>query len=763
MASKFWDWFCAGLVFLLVQLAAVRLRMTGWVPNLEFAETLSGLGVVLGLALGYSRFGRWKAAFLAAAYTLVLLPWHLSTAIELEGDWIERVGSLLGRIWFSVHQLSSRQPVEDVLFFAAVMGALYWALGIFCGFQLSRHASAIGAVLPPGIAIIVIQGYDSYVPARAMTLALFLFLSIVLVGRLHFSAGTSDRRQRRVFETGEASIDIRDQLLLASAIVVAVVWAAPAPLPSVDPAERWWDRATAPMRERLSDAVSALESPYGSGRSGDFFAATARLGRNAVLGDEIVFQARSSIGDADSPPRYYWRAWTYDRYTKGEWSNASAHSQEFTPEEAPIVIPFVTDRIEATFTITMRLSRQTVVYAPAEPVWVNRPGHIRSSSASGDANDVAAWSVDPALAAGDRYQVRSWLSNPTVEDLSLAGTAYPEWITSRYLQVPSDLATRLGSLAAEITAGAESPYEQAAAITTYLRREIEYSATLPAAPNDTDPVAWLLFQSKKGFCTYYASAEVLLLRSLGVPARLATGFAEGKLADGSFTVVRSDAHAWPEVYFPRIGWIEFEPTVSQSALTRPSRLRRADTAPSTCLAGYGHRRRAGGRCLCWGRTPAAGLRGRSTGPGFAHPHGYASPHQFSLVESTRKVLGAPASTAEPGLRQGRCSGTTLALDLGHLGGAGTSRASLPSHQPWPDHSGRAAPHPRYTSPARRSASEDAALRNRGHRHGGRRAAGRPLLPAGWPRGSILARRSEDPPEGCRAVAACGKVALESPL
>src|SRR5687767_11533052 len=80
---------------------------------------------------------------------------------------------------------------------------------------------------------------------------------------------------------------------------------------------------------------------------------------------------------------------------------------------------------------------------------------------------------------------------------------------------------------------------------------------------------WFLFNWKSGYCNYYASAEVLMLRSLGIPARLAVGYAQGEENDdGTFTVYERDAHAWPQVYFPAIGWVDFEPTASQPPIER---------------------------------------------------------------------------------------------------------------------------------------------------------------------------------------------------
>jgi hypothetical protein len=82
-------------------------------------------------------------------------------------------------------------------------------------------------------------------------------------------------------------------------------------------------------------------------------------------------------------------------------------------------------------------------------------------------------------------------------------------------------------------------------------------------------LTWFLFYSRKGFCNYYATAEVILLRSAGVPARMVVGFAQGEYAPpDKYTILEKDAHAWPEVYFPGTGWVEFEPTSSQPILTR---------------------------------------------------------------------------------------------------------------------------------------------------------------------------------------------------
>ena len=107
-------------------------------------------------------------------------------------------------------------------------------------------------------------------------------------------------------------------------------------------------------------------------------------------------------------------------------------------------------------------------------------------------------------------------------------------------------------------------------ITEYLRENITYVTQLDQnPPSNQELLDWFLFDYQKGFCNYYASAQVIMLRSLGIPARWSTGYAQGdKNEDGVFVVRQRNAHSWPEVYFPGFGWVEFEPTASQPDIAR---------------------------------------------------------------------------------------------------------------------------------------------------------------------------------------------------
>ncbi|MEO8284970.1 MAG: transglutaminaseTgpA domain-containing protein [Chloroflexota bacterium] len=180
--------------------------------------------------------------------------------------------------------------------------------------------------------------------------------------------------------------------------------------------------------------------------------------------------------------------------------------------------------------------------------------------------------VNP-LNRNDRYDVVSLVSEATDTQLREVDNQlpYPDWVVSRYTLVPATVPASVGELADAIVrdAGAVTAYDKAKAIEQYLRNNYEYTTTITAPPAGVDRVEWFLFQSKKGYCEYYASSMVIMLRHLGIPARLAGGYAPGNIDPKSraYIIKESSAHAWPEVYFPKYGWIEFEPTPSQAVIT----------------------------------------------------------------------------------------------------------------------------------------------------------------------------------------------------
>ncbi len=185
------------------------------------------------------------------------------------------------------------------------------------------------------------------------------------------------------------------------------------------------------------------------------------------------------------------------------------------------------------------------------------------------------------LTLGDQYQVTSRISEADVQSLQTASTEYPGWVTDIYLQVPDDITPETLALAEQLTAGFDNPYDKATAVQNYLREAITYNDQIDAPPPDVEPIHYTLFESQEAYCTYYASAMAMMLRAQGIPTRIINGYAQGDFDDetNSYRVRASNAHTWVEVYFPKYGWIQFEPTSSIPVVVRQQRLTDGSTTP----------------------------------------------------------------------------------------------------------------------------------------------------------------------------------------
>lgn len=187
----------------------------------------------------------------------------------------------------------------------------------------------------------------------------------------------------------------------------------------------------------------------------------------------------------------------------------------------------------------------------------------------GGYGDIAVLRASGGVRRGMQYTVTSSVSVADAESLRLAGTNYPAWVMERYLALPPTVPERVRALASTITSGKKNAYDKAIAVETFLRR-IPYNEEIPMPPVGRDGVDWFLFELRQGYCDYYASAMAVLLRAVGVPARVAAGYNLGDYdaAANAYTIRESNAHSWVEVYFPGYGWVEFEPTPSRPTFER---------------------------------------------------------------------------------------------------------------------------------------------------------------------------------------------------
>ena len=177
--------------------------------------------------------------------------------------------------------------------------------------------------------------------------------------------------------------------------------------------------------------------------------------------------------------------------------------------------------------------------------------------------DVVSWKFADRLREDESYTMRSFVSDASESELKAAGTDYSGFIKDHYLQLPASLPERVKALAAGLTQDAETPLRKTLVIQQFLRGpSFTYSQDIEKPPSDGDGVDHFLFETRVGYSDYYASAMAVMLRSVGVPARMAAGYAPGVVEDGTGrrAVRDSDSHGWTQVYFPGHGWIDFEPT-----------------------------------------------------------------------------------------------------------------------------------------------------------------------------------------------------------
>jgi hypothetical protein len=161
-----------------------------------------------------------------------------------------------------------------------------------------------------------------------------------------------------------------------------------------------------------------------------------------------------------------------------------------------------------------------------------------------------------------QYTVYSTPRPLLAADQTATAFLYPEFVRQHYLQVPHT-SPQLVELARSITRSATSIAQAVSLVRTHLLSNYRYSLEIPMSES-TQPLEEFLFERKSGYCEHYATAMVVLLRVVGIPARLVTGFlaTEWNEFGNYYTVRQRDAHAWVEVYFPLSGWVTMDPTPS---------------------------------------------------------------------------------------------------------------------------------------------------------------------------------------------------------
>lgn len=287
---------------------------------------------------------------------------------------------------------------------------------------------------------------------------------------------------------------------------------------------------------------------------------------------QIVMRVELPDQPAIEKDRLYLRGLAYDQYNGRLWSHsgASRHSLSLVADDTFLVrqpgsrppgglsIPIRQDILLET------LDTAVLFAAPFAELVSGEFLAVQADAMSG------LHLPSPAFSR-IRYSVTSRVPQLAADERVAPILAYPDSIRSQYLQVPAG-SENVADLAHRVIQQATTPFGQARAIQQHLLKNYRYSLEAATATL-SHPLEEFLFTRKTGYCEHYATAMVVMLRTVGIPARLVTGFlaTEWNEYGGYFTVRQRDAHAWVEVYFPRSGWITMDPTPTASTAAATSR------------------------------------------------------------------------------------------------------------------------------------------------------------------------------------------------
>ncbi len=548
------------------------LDLAGWAIDLNIVLPVTIFSVFLSLILARSRFGELSALFISLFYGIGAAV--LIAAVQLDLPFRAGISAVLTRCYDWLVDLVSGGINTDPLVLTLLVALLFWFLAYNANWHIFRLDRVWRVILPPGLILLVNMIFFRGAERLDVYLFGFLLMALVLIVRSHI-----DRRQWDWSLRGiRMPAILRRQFaligLLLSLLSLAFAWG----LPSSDLQERLdaFQRflSSDPLRE-IAEVLSRLFAPIeGEGpATSDYYGADLLNLSGAIsLGDTLVFTV-------EAPPsaRYYWRSRVYERYVDGQWSPSA--SIRFPDLSAPLEVQMNSEFIGGSresvrqrFTVGGANSR--IFYSAPQPHIIEAPGRIDliyTDSPLNSSMNVSVIRPLQVLKRGDAYSVSSLISRASAAELRRTSVSYPEWVSGANLYVGAPN-TRVLELTRDIVnrANAQNPYDRAKAIESWLRQNITYNESISAPPPNVDVVEWLLFEAREGYCTYYATAMIMMLRHLGIPARLAAGFSQGQYdeAAGHYVVREREAHTWVEVYFPGYGWIEFEPTSAQAPIHR---------------------------------------------------------------------------------------------------------------------------------------------------------------------------------------------------
>ena len=303
------------------------------------------------------------------------------------------------------------------------------------------------------------------------------------------------------------------------------------------------------------------------------FTENVELGQIGEIKKNSALVMRVQTGKPIGYERLRWRGIALTTFDGRRWSSAEHNAKKLEPGEDGWIrtadSPQRTELLKPgmIYTVYLEPLATDALFVPGKVTRLkgNFNGGMSNSFNAIRGNYIFRDSTDTLLNpfhnyTASRYSGISSLPPLDAAKLRAASTDYSPDIAQTYLQLPL-LDPRIPELAQQITKNARTPFDKALAMESYLRTRFAYTLNLTGKPG-ADPLAHFLFETRAGHCEYFASAMIIMLRTLGIPSREVNGFLPGEYNElgGDYIVRASDAHSWVEVYFPGMDWETFDPT-----------------------------------------------------------------------------------------------------------------------------------------------------------------------------------------------------------
>ena len=565
-------WLTFAVLIVALMAAVYSIESTNWVREMPSLVVAGLVGLSTGWLLAHMRMNVLPLHVVGIASGLTLAVGQTLHTMRLEDPLLQsgpraRWSEMWARSGEWLRALAEGGISIDPLPFVLMVVFGVWAMSYLAAWSIFRWRNAWLALIPAGFALLT---NISHLPGKpAGEFILFLFAAILLVTRMHYLQALREWREQHVWLGPYLSFEVLNFGTWVGLALILFAWIVPTANNWGPMADAWAD-ALRPVSDRV-DRFGRLFIGVGSKRDQHVhtFADTLPLQGKVSLDDEEVLLR------VVAPEALYLRGAVYDEYTAQGWKISNATTRPLlgtSIEAAALGTPQTRSQLRRPVAIEVTVERSITsrrLFSVGDPLTSDVEARLLTSKQSREPIGLVP---DSRVRDGDTYSTVGTVSAASLELLLDSGRDYPQTVRDRYLQIPDDLPPEVAQLAQEVAGDLEEPYAVARRVEAFLRDQYPFDLEIADPPPRRDAVAYFLFDAQRGYFDHHASAMAVLLRTLGVPARVVTGFA---LDDADFDsdskaylVTESRAWTWPEVYFEGLGWVEFNPTPGQPLVQR---------------------------------------------------------------------------------------------------------------------------------------------------------------------------------------------------